>query len=384
MTLNCTVQDFPYADFSGTCSAPANVTSRLTYPPGVDSNGFKTTLDAIQLVLDGVGLIPGFGEAADALNALISGLRGDYIGAALSVICMVPVAGYVGNALKAGRHLSPNGMIKVVRGLGEPALRAIARSMDDLVDFLSALPGKLKSILDRLRKWPAAISADTHLTLTRALEPVFEGIDRAFAEIVGMLDEALHPPNSLAMAGAGGGTGTRAVGNMNMSASTPSRPRSTGGGGSGGGGGVVFRQGDHLVNTGLRKVLDELELPQGQGAALIKKAREALDAPMFREVVRGVAKAGDDLNSQAFGWAAHRTRQAAKFYREATTPGQKAARALSLRGELRDMLKAAVDAEVAGHAAMNPRTVKAAKDELIRVWAILDGAVARSAQTILH
>ena len=50
-------------------------------------------LDWIQSGLDLGGLIPGLGEALDAVNALISLARGNPLEAVLSVISMVPMAG---------------------------------------------------------------------------------------------------------------------------------------------------------------------------------------------------------------------------------------------------------------------------------------------------
>ncbi|WP_276575195.1 polymorphic toxin type 15 domain-containing protein [Pseudomonas juntendi] len=61
-------------------------------------------LDGLQLGLDIVGLIPVVGEIADVANAGISLARGDYAGAALSLLSAVPFAGYLGTAGKIGRH----------------------------------------------------------------------------------------------------------------------------------------------------------------------------------------------------------------------------------------------------------------------------------------
>lgn len=41
--------------------------------------------------MDVVGLVPRFGEPFDALNAVIYGLRGDYVNASLSTAAMVPL-----------------------------------------------------------------------------------------------------------------------------------------------------------------------------------------------------------------------------------------------------------------------------------------------------
>lgn len=61
-------------------------------------------LDGIQLGLDIVGLIPVAGEIADIANAGISLARGDYAGAALSLVSAIPFVGYAGTAGKVVRH----------------------------------------------------------------------------------------------------------------------------------------------------------------------------------------------------------------------------------------------------------------------------------------
>ncbi|TKI50224.1 hypothetical protein FC748_03110 [Lysinibacillus tabacifolii] len=53
----------------------------------------KNMLDTLQLGLDVVGLVPGVGEIADGLNAVIYYARGDKLNAALSVGAMIPFAG---------------------------------------------------------------------------------------------------------------------------------------------------------------------------------------------------------------------------------------------------------------------------------------------------
>ncbi len=54
---------------------------------------WNAVLDGVQAGLDVAGLVPGFGEFADGINALISLGRGDYVGASLSAMSMVPVVG---------------------------------------------------------------------------------------------------------------------------------------------------------------------------------------------------------------------------------------------------------------------------------------------------
>ena len=65
----------------------------------VKTNG-NMILDCIQTGLDIVGLIPGFGEIADGINAGIYLLRGDYGSAALSLAAMIPVLGCAATAGK--------------------------------------------------------------------------------------------------------------------------------------------------------------------------------------------------------------------------------------------------------------------------------------------
>jgi hypothetical protein len=65
-------------------------------------------LDATQDALDTVGLVPGAGEPADALNASISLLRGDTRRALLSCAAIIPLAGWGPTAAK---HLGLGGYV---------------------------------------------------------------------------------------------------------------------------------------------------------------------------------------------------------------------------------------------------------------------------------
>jgi hypothetical protein len=58
----------------------------------------------LQLGLDIAGLAPVIGELADAVNALLSLFRGDYIGATFSSAAMLPVGGQAATAAKLGRQ----------------------------------------------------------------------------------------------------------------------------------------------------------------------------------------------------------------------------------------------------------------------------------------
>ena len=67
---------------------------------------WETALDGLQLALDIAGFIPGIGDALDLVNAGISLARGDYFGAASSLVSAIPgVGSFIGGgakALKAG------------------------------------------------------------------------------------------------------------------------------------------------------------------------------------------------------------------------------------------------------------------------------------------
>jgi hypothetical protein len=60
-------------------------------------------LDGVQTGLDVVGLIPGVGEIADGVNALIYTGRGDYVNAGLSAAAMIPFAGWAATGTKLGK-----------------------------------------------------------------------------------------------------------------------------------------------------------------------------------------------------------------------------------------------------------------------------------------
>lgn len=100
-------------------TAPAAVPASQANPPveaETEEEGItgEQILDGIQLGLDGVGLVPVFGEIADIANAGVSAARGDYVGAGLSLLSAIPFVGYAGTAGKATRHGA-----KMVEGSGK-------------------------------------------------------------------------------------------------------------------------------------------------------------------------------------------------------------------------------------------------------------------------
>ena len=93
-----------------------------------ESGGFwGGVLDGVQLGLDVVGLIPGFGEVADGVNALIYLGRGDNVNAALSVAAMVPVAGWVATGGKLAKKAIKTVNITTKAQKAKAALRLAER-----------------------------------------------------------------------------------------------------------------------------------------------------------------------------------------------------------------------------------------------------------------
>lgn len=66
----------------------------------------NAVLDGIQLALDVAGFVPGVGAIPDLINASISAMRGDWLGAGMSLVAAVPG---IGDAA-AGAKLAKKGM----------------------------------------------------------------------------------------------------------------------------------------------------------------------------------------------------------------------------------------------------------------------------------
>jgi hypothetical protein len=97
-------------------------------------------LDALQMLLDVIGLVPGFGAPADILNAIISGARGDWLGAGLSLFGVVPVAGEAATAAKIAKN-------------SEKYAAAVAKVADEVLPYLPArVQDKLRPALEAAQK----------------------------------------------------------------------------------------------------------------------------------------------------------------------------------------------------------------------------------------
>ncbi len=64
------------------------------------ANDYEKLLDDLQLALDGFGMIPGFGNFFDSINAVISLFRKHYVEAGLSALSAIPLVGWFSTILK--------------------------------------------------------------------------------------------------------------------------------------------------------------------------------------------------------------------------------------------------------------------------------------------
>ena len=93
-------------------------------------------LDGIQTLLDLSGLIPGFGEIFDGINAVIYLTRGNYINAGLSGISAIPFVGWFGTGGKLGRKAvkavdKTSDAAKVINK-SDNVVKGVAKSADDI------------------------------------------------------------------------------------------------------------------------------------------------------------------------------------------------------------------------------------------------------------
>ncbi|MEL6862995.1 MAG: polymorphic toxin-type HINT domain-containing protein [Bacteroidota bacterium] len=98
-----------FTNESGLFAAPP----KQVETPQPKKSRWSRALDWVQTGLDVVGLVPGLGEVADGLNAVIYLGRGDYTNAALSVAAMNPVGGQAATALK---YVNKSGLLDDAAG----------------------------------------------------------------------------------------------------------------------------------------------------------------------------------------------------------------------------------------------------------------------------
>jgi len=116
-------------------------------------NEESSTIDKIQLGLDGIGLIPGIGEFADGLNGIISLGRGDLTGAGLSFISMVPGIGdAIGKGGKVGRAAMKSPAIKSVVKKGVKSAPKLAKKSKKAAEQLVSAGEKMSKVKNVVAK----------------------------------------------------------------------------------------------------------------------------------------------------------------------------------------------------------------------------------------
>ncbi len=180
-------QELGYRPWRGTAPVVDNPTGEPTFEEGFN---FNQVLDGVQVVLDLVGFIPGVGELADATNAGVSVARGDFVGAALSAISLMPI---VGDAVgKSGKFLlgatkTADGL-KAARGTAEQFLKLVAKT--DFATFFQSLRGAFEKVPQLAGK------------VDEALAGVGRGLDEVVSTIA---DKFGLPKPAFAIDGSGGG-----------------------------------------------------------------------------------------------------------------------------------------------------------------------------------
>ncbi|QTB12201.1 hypothetical protein J2B92_15040 [Lysinibacillus sphaericus] len=155
----------------------------------------KNLLNTLQVGLDLVGLIPGFGEIADGVNGIIYLARGDKVNAALSFGVMIPFAGWAATGGKL-----------VNKGAG--VVKSVAEGVQNV------LKGPVGSVVDQVKKQVVNVKTQ---------------IQSKVAEVKQQLRQMVRPPQQQKFALAGGDVRyTEDTGTVGRNTPTPSpKPSNT-------------------------------------------------------------------------------------------------------------------------------------------------------------
>ena len=131
-------------------------------------------MDYLQTGLDVVGFVPGAGEIADGINALISIARGNILDAFLSAVSLIPLAGdAVG---KSG---------KVITKVFGPAMDIIKASGSTAEIVAKIGPDKIKKILPVIETFKSSIVKYKD-EISKVLEAIIDGDVAALEKITGL------------------------------------------------------------------------------------------------------------------------------------------------------------------------------------------------------
>lgn len=126
--------------------------------------------DVVHTSLDVVGLVPGFGEIADGVNAVIYLAEGNYTDAALSAAAMIPLAGTAATVAKIARKADKAVTAVKAADKGVTAIKALEKAKDTkkAVKNAEAIAEGRKFEADELQK---AISEGKNATGRNRLVP---------------------------------------------------------------------------------------------------------------------------------------------------------------------------------------------------------------------
>jgi hypothetical protein len=136
--------------------------------PASQANPELDPLDALQMLLDIGGLIPGAGVAADLINAVISVFRGDFLGALFSAGAAVPLVGDAAGVAKIAAKIDKyREAVRVVRAKVLDKLPAgLKKQLEDYLkkveDFLANL-GKKEEPPKKPKEAPKKSEGDTQV-----------------------------------------------------------------------------------------------------------------------------------------------------------------------------------------------------------------------------
>lgn len=148
----------------------------------------KNLLNTLQVGLDLVGLIPGFGEIADGVNGIIYLARGDKVNAALSFGAMIPFAGWVatgGKLVNKGAGVVKSvaeGVQKVLKG---PVGSVVDQVKKQVVNVKTQIQSKVAEVKQQLRQ----------MLQSQQDEFSFAGVDRRYIEDTGTVGRNTPTPS---------------------------------------------------------------------------------------------------------------------------------------------------------------------------------------------
>jgi hypothetical protein len=150
------------------CSAPANSgtpgCSMLSDLKSFVEQNPDLLLDMLQFVLGMCGLIPGVGEACDAVDAAISFKRGDWVGGLLSLGATVPVVGWLASGAKGLKNADK---LRTIQSIVETLAQGCRRSSFVAGTRVLLADGRSKPIED-LDKGDRVLSTEVRTGATAA------------------------------------------------------------------------------------------------------------------------------------------------------------------------------------------------------------------------